>query len=110
MAWLRESVHAQLYGRDGSQLFLCLRYSTHLIVNGRIALLRRDKGLASWKRLWGSGLMSKDVVRLRLSKNAARRLFGTRRVAVSKGIEKVLEEYCEKVEKDVLKEFLEERR
>jgi len=54
--------------------------------------------------------MSGGVVKFRISKNAVEKLFGSKRTCVSKGIDKVLEEYSEKVEKDVLEEFLKERR
>lgn len=50
------------------------------------------------------------VVRLRLSKNAVRRLFGSGRASVSKGLEEVLDRYSERIEEDVLEEFLGERR
>lgn len=50
------------------------------------------------------------VVRLRLSKNAVRILFGSGRGSVSRGLEDVLDHYSERVEEDVLKEFLRERR
>jgi len=54
--------------------------------------------------------MSSSIVRLRLSKKAVEKLFGSKKVNISKGIESVLEKYSEKVEDDVLKEFLKERR
>ena len=50
------------------------------------------------------------VVRLRLSKNAVRRLFSSGRTSVSKGLEEVLDQYSERVEEDVLEDFLGERR
>ncbi len=50
------------------------------------------------------------VVRLRLSKNAVRKLFGSGKAGISKGLEDVLERYSERVEEDVLEEFLRERR
>ena len=49
-------------------------------------------------------------MRLRLSKDAVKKLFGSRRISVSKGISEVLDKYSEYVEEDVLEEFLKERR
>ena len=49
-------------------------------------------------------------MRLRISRDAVRKLFSSKRVGVSKGIEEVLEKCSEKVEEDVLEEFLKERR
>ncbi len=49
-------------------------------------------------------------MRFRISRNAVRRLFGSKRISVSKGIDKVLEKYSEKIGEDVLEEFLKERR
>ncbi len=54
--------------------------------------------------------MPNDVVRLRISRNAVKKLFGFRRGSVSKGIDEVLDRYSERVEEDVLEEFLRERR
>ena len=54
--------------------------------------------------------MPSGVVRLRLSKDAVKKLFGSRRNSVSKGIDEVLDRYSERVEEDVLREFLKERR
>ncbi len=54
--------------------------------------------------------MPSGVVRLRLSKDAVKKLFGSKRISVSKGISEVLDKYSEKVEEDVLEEFLKERR
>ncbi len=54
--------------------------------------------------------MSGGVVRLRVSRGALKKLFGSRGVSVSKGIDKVLDKYAERVEEDVLAEFLKERR
>ena len=54
--------------------------------------------------------MSSGVVKLRISRNAAEKLFSPNRTSVSKGIDKVLEKYSEKVEEDVLDSFLKERR
>lgn len=54
--------------------------------------------------------MSKGAVRLRVPREVLRKLFGSKGVSVSKGIDGVLEKYSEKVEEDVLKKFLEERR
>ncbi len=51
-----------------------------------------------------------SVVRLRLSRSAVKRLFGSGKASISKGLEDVLERYSEKVEEDVLEEFLRERR
>ncbi|MEB3758090.1 MAG: hypothetical protein GSR76_04475 [Desulfurococcales archaeon] len=50
------------------------------------------------------------VVKFRLSKNAVRKLFGSEKASVSKGLEEVLDRYSEKVEDDVLEELLRERR
>lgn len=49
-------------------------------------------------------------MRLRLSKDAVKKLFGSRRISVSRGISEVLDKYSEKVEEDVLEKFLKERR
>ena len=54
--------------------------------------------------------MPSGVVRLRLSRDAVEKLFGSRRISVSKGISEVLDKYSEKVEEDVLEKFLKERR
>ncbi len=54
--------------------------------------------------------MSNGVVRLRLSRDAVKKLFGSKRISVSKGIDEVLGKYSEKVEEDVLEELLKERR
>ncbi len=54
--------------------------------------------------------VSNSVVKLRLSRDAIEKLFGSKRVSVSKGIDEVLDRYSERVEKDVLEEFLKERR
>jgi len=54
--------------------------------------------------------MTSGVVRLRLSKDAVKKLFGSKKISVSMGISEVLDKYSEKVEEDVLEEFLEERR
>jgi len=51
-----------------------------------------------------------DVVRLCMSRNALEKLFGSKKVSVSKGIDEILEKYSEKVGEDVLEEFLKERR
>jgi len=50
------------------------------------------------------------VVRLRLSRNAVKKLFSSEKASISKGLEDVLERYSEKAEEDVLEEFLKERR
>ena len=50
------------------------------------------------------------VVRLRLSRNAMKKLFSSGKSSISKDLEDVLERYSEKVEEDVLEEFLRERR
>ncbi|MEB2837347.1 MAG: hypothetical protein GSR80_001389 [Desulfurococcales archaeon] len=50
------------------------------------------------------------VVRFRLSRNAVKKLFGSGKASVSKGLEEVLDRYSERVEVDVLEEFLRERR
>ncbi len=54
--------------------------------------------------------MPSSVIRLRLSKKAVKKLFGSRSIGVSKGISEVLDKYSEKVEEDVLEKFLKERR
>lgn len=54
--------------------------------------------------------MSSGAVKLRISRNAAEKLFSPNRTSVSKDIDKVLEKYSEKVEEDVLDKFLKERR
>ena len=54
--------------------------------------------------------MPSGVVRLRLSRDAMKELFNSKKVNVSKGIDEVLDKYSEKVEKDVLVEFIRERR
>jgi hypothetical protein len=41
--------------------------------------------------------MSKGIVRIRISKNAIEKLFGSGKIGVSKGIDKVLEKYSEKL-------------
>jgi len=50
------------------------------------------------------------VVRLRLSRNAVKKLFSSGKASISKGLKDVLERYSEKAEEDVLEEFLKERR
>jgi len=54
--------------------------------------------------------MPSGVVKLRLSRDAVKKLFGSRRISVSKGISEVLDKYSEKVDEDVLEKFLKERR
>lgn len=54
--------------------------------------------------------MPSSTIRLRLSKDAVKKLFGSRGVDVSKDIDEVLDRYFEKVKEDVLEEFLKERR
>ena len=54
--------------------------------------------------------MSDYAVRLRLSRNAVEKLFGSKRMSVSKGIDEVLDKYSERVDEDVLEKFLKERR
>jgi len=54
--------------------------------------------------------MPSSVVRLRLSRDAVKKLFGFKGIGVSKGIDEVLDKYSEKVEEDVLEVFLKERR
>ncbi len=49
-------------------------------------------------------------IELHLSKKAIRKLFGRKRISVSKNIDKMLEKFSEKVNEDVLAEFLRERR
>ena len=54
--------------------------------------------------------MSGGVVRFRVPRSVVKKLFGSEGISVSKGIDEVLEKYAERVEEDVLKEFLMERR
>ena len=54
--------------------------------------------------------MSGKAVKLRIPRSAIRKLFGSRRVSLSRGIDRVLDKYSERVDKDVLEEFLKERR
>lgn len=48
-------------------------------------------------------------IRLRVSEEAFRKIFGAR-IGISGGIDKLLDKYSEKVDEDVLAEFLKERR
>ena len=59
----------------------------------------------SWWRFMPSG-----AVRLRLSRDVMKKLFNSKKVSVSKGIDEVLDKYSEKVEEDVLMEFIKGRR
>jgi len=54
--------------------------------------------------------MPSGVIRLRMSRDAVMELFGSRKFSVSRDIDKILDKYSEKVEEDVLVEFLKERR
>ena len=54
--------------------------------------------------------MASGAVRLRLPVKVVRELLGSRGAGVSRGIDEVLERYSERVEEDVLEEFLGERR
>ena len=72
-------------------------------------MLRRVKRLVNYDILWWR-FMPSGVVRLRLSRDAMKELFNSKKVSVSKGIDEVLDKYSEKVEKDVLVEFIRERR
>ena len=54
--------------------------------------------------------MVSSTVRLRISKRVLKKLLGTPSPRPSIGLDEVLEKYSEKVEKDVLEEFLGERR
>jgi len=51
-----------------------------------------------------------STVRLRISKRVLKKLLGIPSPRPSIGLDEVLEKYSEKVEEDVLKEFLGERR
>jgi len=51
-----------------------------------------------------------NSIELRLSKKVVGKLFGRKRISVSKNIDEVLEKFSEKVDEDVLAEFLRERR
>lgn len=53
--------------------------------------------------------MLRKAVRLCISKSAFMKLFSSREVSLSKGIDKILDKYSERVEEDVLKSFLERR-
>ncbi len=55
-------------------------------------------------------IMPGGVVRFRISRNAVEKLFGSKKASISRGIDEVLEKYSEIVKKDVLEEFLKERR
>ena len=54
--------------------------------------------------------MVSSTVRLRISKRVLKKLLGAPSPRPSIGLDEVLEKYSEKVEKDVLEEFLGERR
>jgi len=54
--------------------------------------------------------MPSGAIRLHLSKDAMKKLFNSKKVSVSKGIDEVLDKYSEKVEEDVLMGFIKERR
>ena len=54
--------------------------------------------------------MPSGVVRFCVSRSAVKKLFGSRRSSVSKGIDEVLDKYSERGGEDVLKELLKERR
>ena len=54
--------------------------------------------------------MVSSTVRLRISRRVLKKLLGAPSPRPSMGLDEVLERYCEKVEEDVLKEFLGERR
>ena len=53
--------------------------------------------------------MASDTVRLRISRRVLKKLLGTSSPRPFMGLDEVLEKYSEKVEKDVLEEFLSER-
>lgn len=53
--------------------------------------------------------MLRKAMRLCISKGAFMKLFSSREVSLSKGIDKILDKYSERVEEDVLKSFLERR-
>ncbi|MEB3765370.1 MAG: hypothetical protein GSR77_04320 [Desulfurococcales archaeon] len=50
------------------------------------------------------------TIKLRLSKNAIRKLFGAEKTSISKDLKDVLNKYSEKVNDDALKDFIRERR
>ncbi|MCD6300838.1 MAG: hypothetical protein J7L82_02065 [Staphylothermus sp.] len=54
--------------------------------------------------------MTSGVLRIRLSRDAMKKLFNSKKISVSRGIDEVIDKYSEKVEDDVLMEFIEERR
>ncbi len=58
----------------------------------------------------GEGFMSDGVVRFRVPRSVVKKLFESEGISVSKGIDEILEKYAERVEEDVLEEFLKERR
>ena len=72
-------------------------------------MLRRVKRLVNYDISWWR-FMSSGAVRLHLSKDAMKKLFNSKKVSVSKGIDEVLDKYSEKVEEDVLIGFIKERR
>jgi len=72
-------------------------------------VLRRVKRLVNYDISWWR-FMPSGAVRLRLSKDAMKKLFNSKKVSVSKGIDEVLDKYSEKVEEDVLMGFIKERR
>jgi len=55
-------------------------------------------------------MSSDNVVKLRISRSVIKELLSSRRISLSKGIDEVLDKYSERVEEDVLEEFLRERR
>jgi len=52
--------------------------------------------------------MPSDAIRLRLSRDA-RKMFNSKKVSISERIDEVIDKYSEKVEEDVLTEFIKER-
>ena len=54
--------------------------------------------------------MVSSSVRLRISKRILKKLLGAPSPRPSMGLDEVLEKYSEKVERDILEEFLSERR
>lgn len=54
--------------------------------------------------------MPKDLIRLRIKRSIIKEPFESNKVSMSKGIGKILDKYSERVQDDVLKEFLKNRR
>ena len=58
----------------------------------------------------GGVVVVSSTVRLRISRRVLKKLLGAPSPRPTMGLDEVLEKYSEKVEKDVLEEFLSERR